>query len=161
MTSRAIIRLMDTYRLSERLAKLMNDIVAKRPEIMVVYLFGSFAGGEATEKSDVDLAFLFDRSFYKKDPYEAFKIAQIIGTEIGDALNMKVDVSLLNEASVFFSYEVVTSGVCLYEKDHRERILYEVALKGQYYDFKPFIMGLRQKKIHHISRVVGKGFNGK
>jgi len=142
--------------LIQLIKKILVDVAAQRPEIVAVYLFGSFARDKSRKSSDVDLAFLFDRTFYKNDSYKAFSIAQIIGADLGEVLGKAVDVSVLNEASLFFSYKVITTGICLYEKDHIERILYEIVIKGQYYDFKPFIMKLRHKKMEYICEVVGK-----
>jgi uncharacterized protein len=134
----------------ETINKYFNNYAGYKPEILAIYLFGSFAKDKSKSSSDIDVAFLFDRSFYKNDPYKSFSIAQIIGTEVGEVVRQKVDVSILNSASLFFAYEVISTGVCLYEKDSKERIRYEIAIKGQYYDFKPFIMQLRQNKIAYM-----------
>jgi predicted nucleotidyltransferase len=122
----------------------------QEPEIIAVYLFGSYLKEKPRKGSDIDLAFLFDREFYKKDSYRAFSVVQIMGANLGDIIGKAVDISLLNKASLFFSYEVISTGICLYEKNSKERILYEIAIKGQYYDFKPFIMKLRHNKIAYI-----------
>jgi predicted nucleotidyltransferase len=145
-----------TNDLIESMKKFLTDIVVQKPEIVAVYLFGSLARDTSRRGSDVDLAFLFDRAFYKNDPYKAFAIAQITGAEVGEVIGKAVDVSILNGASLFFSYEVISTGVLLYEKDFRERILYEIAIKGQYFDFKPFIIKLRHKKMEYICDVAEK-----
>jgi len=142
--------------LIQSMRKFLKDIVVQKPEIVAVYLFGSFARDKTRRGSDIDLAFLFDRAFYKNDPYKAFAIAQMTGAEIGEVIGKAVDVSILNGASLFFSYEVISTGFCLYERDYRERIRYEIAIKGQYYDFKPFIMKLRHKKMEYILEVTEK-----
>ncbi|MGQ9569595.1 MAG: type VII toxin-antitoxin system MntA family adenylyltransferase antitoxin [Thermodesulfovibrionales bacterium] len=133
--------------------KFLEDIVIQKPVIVAVYLFGSFVREKSRRGSDVDLAFLFERSFYKNDPYKTFMVAQIIGAELGEVIGKAVDISILNKASLVFSYEVISTGVCVYEKDYKERILYEIAIKGQYYDFKPFITKLRRKKMEYICEV--------
>lgn len=69
--------------LIQPMKKFLEDIAVQEPEIIAVYLFGSFAGDKARRSSDVDLAFLFERAFYKHDPYRAFAIVQITGAEDG------------------------------------------------------------------------------
>ena len=46
--------------------------------LKLALLFGSAASGKMHKQSDIDLAFLFDREFYKKDSYRAFSVAQIM-----------------------------------------------------------------------------------
>jgi uncharacterized protein len=140
----------DTANLIQSIKNVFNDFLVQRPEILAVYLFGSLAKDKSRNSSDIDVAFLFDRSFYKNDPYNSFSIAQIMGADAGKGVRTKVDVSILNGASLFFAYEVISTGICLYEKDTNERIRYEIAIKGQYFDFKPFIMQLRQNKIAYM-----------
>jgi hypothetical protein len=41
---------------------------------------------------------------------------------------------------------VITTGKLLYENDPDDRFEYEIALKGMYFDFKPFLDELRKYK---------------
>ena len=47
-------------------------------------------------------------------------------------------------------YKVITEGILLYEKDTWERIEFENTVKGEYFDFRPFLQHLRKKKYGHI-----------
>ena len=58
--------------------------VAKKYNLREVYLFGSYARGEAREESDVDLAFLSEENF------SYFKIFEI-EAELEDVLGKPVD----------------------------------------------------------------------
>jgi len=58
-------------------------------------------------------------------------------------------VVILNAASVETAYQVITTGELLYEKDAADRLEYEIALKGMYFDFKPFLDELRSGKPVH------------
>ena len=142
--------LKNTDSLIQALREYFNNCACHKPEILAVYLFGSLAKKKLGNSSDIDVAFLFDRLFYKNDPYKSFSTAQIMGAEAGEVLGQEVDVSVLNCASLFFAYEVISTGVCLFERDFNERIRYEIAIKGQYYDFRPFIADLRQKKLAYM-----------
>jgi len=138
------------------LKDLVEKVVNKKPEVILVYLFGSSVRQRFKKDSDIDMAFLIDRTIYRKDTFRAFALAQITGAIVAEIIKKPVDVSLLNDASLFFAYEVITTGECIYERDHGERILYEIAIKGQYYDFRPFIQALRRKKMDLISKMVEK-----
>ncbi|HLC15695.1 MAG TPA: nucleotidyltransferase domain-containing protein [Thermodesulfovibrionia bacterium] len=132
------------------LSKTVKEVCKFHESVLAVYLFGSFAKGKEKKGSDIDLAFLFDHSFYKHDAYQAFAEAQLMGAETGKKLFMVVDVNLLNNASIIFAYEVVSTGLCIYERNRDERISFEVLTRSKFYDFYPFIKKSRKKKINSI-----------
>ncbi len=128
----------------------LNDFLSlsdeARNSIKAVYVFGSALHGENfRDASDIDMAFLVDHTRYKKDPFSASASAYMAATEIGLMLNRQTDVIILNSASYETAYQAVTTGKNIYEADHEARIEYEIALKGLYYDFKPFLENLRKQ----------------
>lgn len=118
----------------------------ERHGIVAAYMFGSFAKGAEREKSDIDIAFAFYESFYKEDPFKALQTAQILGARLGRKVTRTVDVAILNGSSLNFAYHVVREGMCIYESNTTDRILYEVTLDNKYQDFAPFIRELRKTK---------------
>ncbi|HEC99829.1 MAG TPA: nucleotidyltransferase domain-containing protein [Proteobacteria bacterium] len=131
----------------ERLKKVMQELIdLKRDLIRAVYLFGSFAKGTEKAKSDIDIAFVFNERFYKEDPFRALQEAELLGAEISKKIQRPVDVVILNGASLSFAYHAVREGVCIYENDLADRILYEVTLDNKYQDILPFIKELRDEK---------------
>jgi hypothetical protein len=102
-----------------------------------------FLDEERKERSDIDLAFLMDHSLYKQDPLTASAPAYMAATEVGLLLNRQTDVIILNSASIETAYWAVTTGKMIYEADHDERVEYEAAIGGLYFDFKPFLERLR------------------
>ncbi|NOZ68451.1 MAG: nucleotidyltransferase domain-containing protein [Deferribacteres bacterium] len=117
-----------------------------RDHLTAVYLFGSTAKGREREKSDLDLAFVFDEDIYRKEPFLTLQEAEMTAVEVGAELQKLVDVIILNGASLSFAYHTVRNGMCIYERDTAGRILYEVALDSKYQDFMPFIKELRETK---------------
>ena len=115
-------------------------------QIIAIYLFGSFAKGTEKERSDIDLSFVFNEKFYREDPFRALQKAELFSMEISNKIHKSVDVIILNSASLSFAYHVLRKGVCLYESDTVDRILYEVTLDNKYQDFIPFIKELRDSK---------------
>ena len=82
--------------------------IAKRHGVAAVWLFGSYARGEATAESDVDL--LIDggaiTSLWK---LAAFRL------DLEDALQKEVDIVTLGSDDVEFLKRIRTDGVRLYE----------------------------------------------
>lgn len=136
--------------IKDRCKKCVGEVIRQTPDysevILAVYLFGSVSDESYRDTSDIDLAFVFEDLFYKKDPFEALRIAETIGTGISKEMGKAVDVSVLNSASVIFNHEILHKGICIYEKDPGKRILYEVLIDNKYEDHAPFIEELRISK---------------
>jgi predicted nucleotidyltransferase len=138
--------------IEQKISEYMSVSKDAKKTIKVVYLFGSVLNPKKfKDKSDIDLAFLVDRSFYKKDPFTASSPAYLAATEIGLLLNRQTDVIILNSASIETAYQAITSGSVIYEAHHDLRLEFEATLKGLYFDFKPFLDKLRQRGISGIS----------
>ena len=45
------------------------------------------------------------------------------------------------------AYEIITTGVCVMAPQEAQKTAYEIALKGMYFDFKPFLDELRSRCI--------------
>lgn len=73
------------------------------PNVVGIYLFGSFASEQATLQSDVDIA-IFSETFL--DQTTLWNTSQIIAA----AINRDVDLIDLNSASTVFAYQVISSG---------------------------------------------------
>jgi len=105
--------------------------------IAAVYLFGSVARGTATGMSDVDIGILFHSSIDASRYFDLrleylSRIMTILRTE-------KMDVVILNQAPLHLSYEVVSHGNLLIDRDPRQRAAFEANRIGRYLDFKPFL----------------------
>ncbi len=118
--------------------------------IAAVYLFGSHAREQAREDSDIDMAFLLDEKAYKSDPFQTSSSAYIIAADVGTRLGKNTDVAILNSSSIEMTYEIITTGICLYERDRERRFEYEAAARGMYFDFKPFIEQLRSDCLRRL-----------
>ena len=123
-----------------------------RKAIMAVYLFGSALHPEKFKSnSDIDLAFLLDRSLYKQAPLISSAPAYMAAAEIAAMAERQTDVIILNSASIETAYQAITTGTPVYEADHEHRLEYEAVLRGMYFDFKPFLEQLRAKSMRPSS----------
>jgi len=121
--------------------------------IDTVYIFGSVLDKKNfKQSSDIDIAFLVDKSLYKQDPLEASTDSYLISTKIGLFLDRQTDVIILNSASIETTFQIISTGIVIYENHSEKRIEYEIAIKGLYYDFKPFLDTLRSKTLSELNQ---------
>ncbi len=106
------------------LMKALNLLV-KRINPVVVYLFGSAARNEMRNDSDIDIAYLSDA---KLSQYENFMLAQ----ELADIFNRDVDLINLRESSTVFKAQVVGTGKRIYCSDENRRMYFEMRAFKEY-----------------------------
>jgi predicted nucleotidyltransferase len=133
-----------TYKETVSSCVLQNTVLKKH--LVAVYLFGSALTGKKGERSDIDLAFVLDEGFYRGDPFAALQEVELLSVDIAEKSATPVDTVILNSASLSFAYHTVRRGVCIYESNTTDRILFEVALDNKYQDFAPFLEELRASK---------------
>jgi predicted nucleotidyltransferase len=93
------------------------------PSLLAIYLFGSQAPGEAGPASDIDLAVLIEG---KLAPLQTWELGQSLAARLdGD-----VDLLDLRGASTVMQYQIITTGIRLWEKDARAA-LFESAILSQ------------------------------
>jgi predicted nucleotidyltransferase len=131
-----------------RICRRISDSETAIASIDTVYIFGSVLDKKRfKKKSDIDIAFLVNKPLYKKDPLNASRDPYLISTEIGLSLERQTDVIILNSASIETIFQIISTGIVIYEKNTEKRIEYEIAAKGIYFDFKPFLDTLRSKTL--------------
>lgn len=123
--------------------------LARCPHVVAAYLFGSLARGEATVRSDVDLAVLFDAC---QGPREHVERQLDLMVALEAFSDREVQVTLLNTASPMLAYQVLREGLCLYARDDREQIAFEVRTMKRYFDIKPRLDFYRE---HLLRRLLG------
>ncbi len=117
----------------ERIKKKTENILKNREEVLVAYLYSSFAKGNANEKSDIDIGVLL-RDNYEADPLYEAKIS----IEFDKSLGIETEARILNNKNIIFLHQVLKHGVLLFSRNERERIKFETDTYSRYLDFKPF-----------------------
>lgn len=99
----------------------------------VVYLFGSWARGEAARSSDVDVAVWFDSAmeFSERDELARDLSEQLEG--------LSVDVVSLADAPPELAYRAIKEGRLVYESDEATRVEVEARILGRYGDYLPVL----------------------
>ena len=102
-----------------------HQVVELLPDVVAVYLFGSYADGTSTADSDVDLAVLGPRPL----PGEALIVAR---EALADRLRRDVDLIDLRRASTVLRAQVVSTSRLLLDLDSDARQRFETWVYSAY-----------------------------
>ena len=127
--------------------------LAEQMDVVVGYLFGSVARGQATPRSDVDIAVLLDPEL---DAQTMVERQLALMSTLAPYSDLEVQVVLLNQATPLLAYEAVREGVCLVERTQAERVAFEVAAMKRYFDVQP-MLAFHQQALFKQIREVGLG----
>lgn len=118
----------------DRLAEAARRAAQDEP-VAAVYLHGSYARGQATPLSDLDIAVVLDEPM---DPQEQFNLELRMASVIGNALNMdSTEVRVLNDAPLMFQGQALTDGKLLYCGNDEARVDFETRVLSEYLEFLP------------------------
>ena len=136
---------------TERTLREAVEVFARRPEVLVAYLFGSYATGRATAMSDIDLAVLVSDAVSQARCLD-YQIA-LLGELCSVLRSDEVQIVLLNEAPPLLAYKVIVEGRTLFCRDERARIRFRVRATQRYLDTKP----LRRVQAEATARRIREG----
>ena len=124
---------------AEALKDELSTILPSLEAVRMVYLFGSRVENNVGPMSDFDVAVLVDRAADgpRLRARLAHELARVLGTD-------RVEVVLLNRASIELAYAVVAQGKVLYEEDLATRVEYEATILSRYGDYLPVLRRQRR-----------------
>jgi uncharacterized protein len=112
------------------------EYFGRQPDVVVAYLFGSVARGQATPLSDVDIAVLLDPT----EEAEAVLDRQVtLLTELTQLAEPEVQLTLLNDVPPLLAYEVIREGILLHQRSGAERVAFQVKAMKEYFDVQPML----------------------
>lgn len=118
---------------------IIEFVTNKFPQVLAIYLYGSFGTEDETLKSDVDIALQFSLGFKKPwTSWEFWSHAQ----ELSILINRDVDLVCLNFVSTVFSYEILSTGRIIFETNRDEINLIESYYESRYLRFHESRMDL-------------------
>ncbi len=120
-----MIRRDENFDICNRLA----EIFARKPEVLLVFLFGSVAAGNMTDQSDMDIAILFDRA------PDAFKIHRLV-SELSDVFPREIDMAVLNTASPILGMQVLKNGQLAFARNEMALPEFYINTLNSYEDLK-------------------------
>ena len=125
------------------------DLIRKNtPDVIAIYLFGSFAKGEETTHSDVDLAVLLPHPI---EVQTRFKIQE----KLSILVQRDVDLVFLFEASPILAMQVLKNGKILDVSNEHEHQLYSTKTMCMYQDFKFFRARMEQDLLNRLGKYHG------
>lgn len=144
---------MQTTLFQERLTKKITQELQNYRiphEVVSIYLYGSILRGELRADSDIDVAFLPHFKTSEIQTLELISDIESIFTKIFKKLGIYNEVSVLNMRGKYVSIEllfnIIRTGVCIYEKSQDEHFEFKNFVMREYLDFKPFLETLRAKR---------------
>lgn len=120
----------------------LAHIFAKRG-VILAYLFGSHARGEAGPLSDVDIAVLFQPDMPAETRFEA--LLKLMG-DLAPFFDKEVEIVDLQDASPLLRHRVYYDGRLLYAAGEKVRIAFETKALRDYIDTQP-LRSLKKKYI--------------
>lgn len=133
--------------LREKAAELARDF----PAIVLVYLFGSQAGGVAGPDSDLDLTILVDHTGDTPERQAGlhYEFARKCPAD-------RVDLLWLHQAPIDLAFAVISRGILLFERDLASRVEFEAGVMSRYGDYLPVLRAQRADLLrgeNHAARV--------
>ena len=129
---------MKVYTVSEKngnkIQKRISDILENRKEITFAYLHGSFLSDVFR---DIDIA-IYLNDANKRDKKDILKYEITLERMLEDEIGLPVDVRVLNNAPLFFQFEVISKGKLLFSKNENLRCDFESLIIVKHHDFNFF-----------------------
>jgi predicted nucleotidyltransferase len=112
------------------------DRVAEKSEVVALYAFGSLASGDLKPLSDLDFGILISRMLDKQKRFDDHldllgTFNQVLGTD-------EVDLVMMNDAPMRFSYNIIKSGKLIYCRNITELAEFIEKTIKFYLDFQFF-----------------------
>ena len=126
----------------------LREALARRPEILEAYVFGSFARGEAQPHSDVDVAV-----YLASVPARGLGADAEIAADLMRALGSdRVDVVVLNQAPPLLYHRVLRDGIRLVARDLAATSVREGRALSRYCDYVPQLAKIRAARAERRAR---------
>ena len=115
----------------------LEQYFASLDGVVLAYLFGSHARGQAWTHSDVDVAVLLEN---RPDDDRCFDARlEVIGGLVDVLHTNEVDVLILNQAPAALRYAVLRDGILLFCRNRQAMIEFRLRALNEYLDFKPIL----------------------
>lgn len=112
----------------------IRSVLRAEREILLAFLFGSFAGGRPGKSSDVDIALVLNRL-----PAAKARLALRLGLAgaLSDIFGREVDIAFMNSAGSILKYQVARKGKLLFERRRGLAKQFKLNALKEYFDYLP------------------------
>ena len=109
----------------------LGELLASFDEVEFAYLFGSYACGDTSKHSDIDIA------IYIKEGLDSFEVGLAVHHKLEVALGREIDIVVLNDVKSYrLLKDILYKGRVL--KDGENRPMFEVQKQHEIIDFFDF-----------------------
>ena len=113
----------------------VKQLLSKYP-VVLAYLYGSEARGEATTLSDIDIALVVKDGLA---PEARLQMELALEVELASIDPGDYDVRIINDAPLAVKGEVVQTGTLLFAQTDEVRVDFEASTRDAYFDFLPVL----------------------
>jgi predicted nucleotidyltransferase len=104
---------------------IIKNFLIKNLDVDVIYFFGSSVKNTMREDSDIDIAFLSEKSV---DPFDLFLLSQ----KLADLVGREVDLIDIKKATTVFQTQIISTGIVIYSRDEKKRAIFEMITYKSY-----------------------------
>jgi len=125
----------------------IKEACNRYPQVLTVYLFGSYACGRTTPLSDIDIGLLLVDNLPDMDSFRVEMSLQGDFQKIFKTNN--IDLVVLNKAPLPVQYNA-TCGILLFSADEQKRTAFEEYVRKYYIDCLPIYREYREEFLKRI-----------
>ncbi len=126
MKQKRVLNTEEKKHLIEKIAAFLQE----RGYILFAYIFGSFTSGKSFNDIDVGIFISAEK------PESLLGLELAMERELGDILHIPVDVRVINNAPLPFTYNVLKSGAVILDNNKSLRTDFEGLIYKKYFDYK-------------------------
>lgn len=123
--------------------KIRDRLLEILPKLKAIYVFGSFAKGEANKDSDIDIGMISEDGL---SPSLTFDIAQ----QLAVLLNRDVDLLDIEHVPLVMQFQIISTGKNIYAKYPLELLEFETRIISMYQRFN-------EERKYIIEEIVNSG----
>jgi|FLYL01.1.fsa_nt_gi predicted nucleotidyltransferase len=121
----------------EELRARAANVFGQFPDVLAVYLFGSFAAGRSERESDIDLAIVPANAHARKRRLDLLTELARVGLD-------DVDLVFLDRDDIVLRYEALRPNCLIYAREAFDAGSYLSKSMRQYFDFLPHLQKQRE-----------------
>jgi predicted nucleotidyltransferase len=121
---------------------------AAKPEVVAVYLFGSYARGREKDLSDIDLGILLERDFL----YAQNDLRTTYLIDLARILRKDLHIVIMNSAGEGILAQIFKHGKCIFQRNPRTLANFRTASFSMIAEFG-YLRAMMEKAI--VSRILG------
>ncbi len=130
------------------IADFIASYFKSRPEVVAVYLFGSYAQGLEKAYSDIDLGILLDhKAFVQKDD-----LTTTYTVELSKQLRKDFHIIIMNAAGEMILFQIFKRGKCIFQRKSHSLSLFKTTSYSRIADFGFFRESMEKA---FTSRILG------